>query len=77
LKDGPERHLLEAMSYVRDGGQYISPLLKGARLFTKANANSPEDLATERRREAEVSYFLMGMRVKDIANWLRFWRRRR
>ena len=33
LKDGPARHLLEAITYVRDGGQYVSPLLKGAGLL--------------------------------------------
>jgi two-component system nitrate/nitrite response regulator NarL len=79
LKDGPARHLLEAISYVRDGGQYISPLLKGARLFTKANANAPGDpLATESPPETKVfSYLVMGKRAKDIAERLRFWRRRR
>src|ERR1017187_9702371 len=30
LKDGPARHLLDAMSFVRDGGVYVSPLLRGA-----------------------------------------------
>ena len=43
LKDGPARHLLEAISYVRDGGQYVSPLLKGAGLFTKADAAAADD----------------------------------
>ena len=28
LKDGPARHLLDAISYVQDGGVYISPLLR-------------------------------------------------
>ncbi|HYA17717.1 MAG TPA: response regulator transcription factor, partial [Bryobacteraceae bacterium] len=28
LKNGPSRHLLDAISYVRDGGQYFSPQLR-------------------------------------------------
>src|SRR5215813_8964799 len=35
LKDGPARHLLDAVTFVRDGGVYVSPLLRGAGLFTK------------------------------------------
>lgn len=66
LKDGPARHLLEAIGYIRDGGQYVSPLLKGAGLFTKPDASSPEDPL--KAREAEIfSYLLKGMRAKDIA----------
>ena len=30
LKDGPAKHLIEALRYVREGGQYVSPLLTGA-----------------------------------------------
>jgi DNA-binding NarL/FixJ family response regulator len=73
LKDGPARHLLEAISYVRDGGQYVSPLLKGAGLFTKAEAAAPDDpLAALSPREMEVfSYLVKGMRAKDIAELLR------
>jgi DNA-binding NarL/FixJ family response regulator len=73
LKDGPARHLLEAISYVRDGGQYVSPLLKGAGLFTKPEATAPDDpLATLSPREMEVfSYLVKGMRAKDIADLLR------
>ena len=73
LKDGPARHLLEAISYVRDGGQYVSPLLKGAGLFTKPEASAPDDpLATLSPREMEVfSYLVKGMRAKDIADLLR------
>ena len=72
LKDGPARHLLEAISYVRDGGQYVSPLLKGAGLFTKPEATAPDDpLATLSPREMEVfSYLVKGMRAKDIAELL-------
>jgi len=73
LKDGPARHLLEAISYVRDGGQYISPLLKGAGLFTKAEATAADDpLAALSPREMEVfQYLVKGMRAKDIAELLR------
>ena len=73
LKDGPGRHLLAAISYVRDGGQYVSPLLKGAGLFTKPETTAPEDpLAMLSPREMEVfSYLVKGMRAKDIAELLR------
>ena len=73
LKDGPARHLLEAISYVRDGGQYVSPLLKGAGLFTKPEATASDDpLASLSPREMEVfSYLVKGMRAKDIAELLR------
>jgi len=72
LKDGPTRHLLEAITYVRDGGQYVSPLLRGAGLFTKPDATAPDDpLATLSPREMEVfSYLVKGMRAKDIAELL-------
>ena len=31
LKNGPARHLIDAISYVRDGGQYFSPQLQPRR----------------------------------------------
>ena len=73
LKDGPTRHLLEAITYVRDGGQYVSPLLRGAGLFTKPEAAVSDDpLASLSPREMEVfSYLVKGMRAKDIAELLR------
>jgi DNA-binding NarL/FixJ family response regulator len=72
LKDGPARHLLEAISYIRDGGQYVSPLLKGAGLFTNPEATASDDpLASLSPREMEVfSYLVKGMRAKDIAELL-------
>jgi DNA-binding NarL/FixJ family response regulator len=72
LKDGPVRHLLEAIGYVRDGGQYLSPLLTGAGLFTKAQAHAPDNpLAALSHREREVfSYLVRGVRAKDIAELL-------
>ena len=72
LKDGPARHLLDAISYIRDGGTYVSPLLRGARLFTdsqKAEKDNP--LGSLSRREYEVfSYLVNGLRAKDIAELL-------
>lgn len=72
LKDGPSRHLLDAISFVRDGGVYVSPLLRGAGLFTKSERSRPEDpLATLSPREMEVfSYLVNGLRAKDIADLL-------
>ena len=72
LKDGPSRHLIDAMSFVRDGGVYVSPLLRGAGLFTRPDKtpaeNSVESLSA---REMEVfSYLVNGLRPKDIAELL-------
>jgi DNA-binding NarL/FixJ family response regulator len=72
LKDGPSRHLLDAVSFVRDGGVYISPLLRGAGLFAKGdNSRSGDPMATLSPREMEVfSYLVNGLRAKDIADLL-------
>jgi DNA-binding NarL/FixJ family response regulator len=72
LKDGPSRHLVDAVNYIRDGGVYVSPLLRGAALFTKADAPRAEDpLAALSPREMEVfSYLVNGLRAKDIADLL-------
>jgi DNA-binding NarL/FixJ family response regulator len=72
LKDGPSRHLLDAISFVRDGGVYVSPMLRGAGLFAKADKNRSEDpLAALSPREMEVfSYLVNGLRAKDIADLL-------
>jgi DNA-binding NarL/FixJ family response regulator len=72
LKDGPARHLLDAVNFVRDGGVYVSPLLRGAGLFTKSERSAPEDpLAALSPREVEVfSYLVNGLRAKDIADLL-------
>lgn len=72
LKDGPSRHLLDAISFVRDGGVYVSPLLRGAGLFTKGEKSAAEDpLACLSPREMEVfSYLVNGLRAKDIADLL-------
>jgi len=72
LKDGPGRHLLDAISFVRDGGVYVSPMLRGAGLFAKAGKSHPQDpLAGLSPREMEVfSYLVNGLRAKDIADLL-------
>jgi DNA-binding NarL/FixJ family response regulator len=72
LKDGPSRHLLDAISFVKDGGVYVSPLLRGAGLFTKGERGVPDDpLAVLSPREMEVfSYLVNGLRAKDIAELL-------
>jgi DNA-binding NarL/FixJ family response regulator len=72
LKDGPSRHLLDAIGFVRDGGVYVSPLLRGAGIFARAESNPAEDpLASLSPRETEVfSYLVNGLRAKDIADLL-------
>ena len=72
LKDGPSRHLSEAIAFVRDGGVWISPLLRGAGLFTRGERSHAEDpLALLSPREMEVyKYLVDGLRAKDIADLL-------
>src|SRR2546425_2491311 len=67
LKDGPARHLLDAISYIQDGGVYISPLLRREYLLEAPRKASAEDpLASLSRREYEVFSFLVDrMRPKD------------
>jgi DNA-binding NarL/FixJ family response regulator len=72
LKDGPARHLLDALSFVRDGGVYVSPLLRGAGMFTQSERNQANDpMSGLSPREMEVfSYLVNGLRAKDIAELL-------
>jgi DNA-binding NarL/FixJ family response regulator len=71
LKDGPFRHVLDALSFIRDGGVYVSPLLRGAGLFTKPERAAEDPLSTLSPREMEVfSYLVSGLRAKDIADRL-------
>lgn len=71
LKDGPPRHLLDAISFIRDGGVYISPLLRGVGLFTQGEPHEPDPVASLSPREMEVFTLLVnGRRPKDIADLL-------
>lgn len=73
LKDGPGRHLLDAVNFVRDGGVYVSPLLRGAGLYARSERKAPPEnpLSSLSPREAEVfSYLVNGLRPKDIAELL-------
>jgi len=72
LKDGPSRHLVYAINFVRDGGVYVSPLMRGAGLFAKGSEGRETDpLGSLSPREMEVfSYLVNGLRAKDIAELL-------
>jgi len=72
LKDGPSRHLLDAVNFVRDGGVYVTPLLRGAGMFAKTQRQVETDpLAALSPRELEVfQYLVNGLRAKDIAEML-------
>ena len=72
LKDGPARHLLDAISYIQDGGVYVSPLLRRDRLLgSPRKLRSDDPIASLSRREYEVFSFLVdGLRPKDIAKLL-------
>ncbi|HKD08546.1 MAG TPA: response regulator transcription factor [Bryobacteraceae bacterium] len=69
LKDGPSRHLFEAIRYVADGGQYLTPLLRREQVERPREKRDP--LALLSKREYEVFSFLVdGMRPRDIAKVL-------
>jgi len=69
LKDGPARHLFDAINYILDGGQYLTPLIRREVIDNKKEAKDPLTLLS--RREYEVFSFLVdGMRPKDIAKIL-------
>jgi two-component system invasion response regulator UvrY len=85
LKDGPARHLFDAIRFVLDGGQYLTPLLQRGLLDPSASQPhgsgtnggassgdpSGDPLALLSKREYEVFSFLVeGKRPKDIARIL-------
>jgi DNA-binding NarL/FixJ family response regulator len=63
---------VDAINFVRDGGVYVSPLLRGASLFAKgAESRETDPLRSLSPREMEVfSYLVNGLRAKDIADLL-------
>ncbi len=72
LKDGPARHLIEAIRIVMDGGIYISPLLQPQALLAAARRPAQADpLDALSSREYQVFGFLVeGLRAKEIASRL-------
>ncbi len=70
LKDGPARHLMEAIAYIQDGGQYLTPLLR-REASDSHKKDKGDPFGSLSRREYEVFSFLVdGMRPKDIASLL-------
>ncbi len=72
LKDGPFRHLMDAINCIREGGVYISPLLGGAGFFIQGESRREADpLSALSSREKEVFFSLVnGRKAKDIADLL-------
>jgi DNA-binding NarL/FixJ family response regulator len=72
LKDSPSQDLIEAIQCVRDGGLYVSPLLRRADILTGGEQAPTDDpLAALSPREVEVfSHLVNGLRAKDIAELL-------
>ena len=69
LKDGPARHLFDAINYVQDGGQYLTPLLRRETIENTTDNKDP--ISALSKREYEVfSYLVDGIRPKDIAKRL-------
>ena len=72
LKDGPSRHLLDAVHYILDGGVYLTPLLRGAALFASpasSPARHPLDGLSPREHEV-FTQLVRGVRPRDIARLL-------
>lgn len=68
LKEGPSRHLADAISQVMDGGIYISPLLRTDRVVVGAGRKAWGHLSSLSPREHQVVALLAeGMRPKEIA----------
>ncbi len=69
LKDGPARHLVEAIHIIMDGGLYISPLLQPEAFLAGARRPMVADpLESLSAREYQVFGFLVeGLRAKEIA----------
>jgi len=69
LKDGPGRHLVEAIHIIMDGGIYISPLLQPQAILAATRRPAQADpLDGLSSREYQVFGFLVeGMRAKEIA----------
>ncbi len=69
LKDGPTRHLVEAIHIIMDGGIYISPLLHREMFLSGARpAPQTDPLDSLSSREYQVFGFLVeGLRGKEIA----------
>jgi DNA-binding NarL/FixJ family response regulator/TolA-binding protein len=64
LKNGPARHLIDAIGYVRDGGQYFSPQLRRdgrdrhlleepPRQYAAPGATDDDEMESERTKERE------------------------
>ena len=69
VKDGPGRHLVEAIHMIMDGGMYISPLLEPLAMLAGARRPLVADpIDTLSAREYQVFSFLVdGVRAKEIA----------
>ncbi len=72
LKDGPPRHITDAINYIRDGGVYVSPLLRVAGMLSSSREDREDDpISHLSRRERDVFFHLVnGLRAKEIANLL-------
>lgn len=70
LKDGPSRDIFDAIDCIRDGGQYLSPLLRGESI-DEMERKIEGRLASLSNRETEVFSLLVdGVRPRDIAKSL-------
>ena len=72
LKDGPSRHIFDAINYVRDGGQYLTPLLRRESIEQGDKGGKKEEKADplallSKREFAVFSLLVDGVRPKDIA----------
>lgn len=70
LKEGPARHLLDAIGYVNDGGQYLTPLIRRDQIGGNGPAVGLLDGLSKREKEV-FSALVEGIRPKDIAKALK------
>jgi len=72
LKDGPVRHLVDAIHMIMEGGIYLSPLLEPHPILAAASRQPAVDpLDKLSSREYQVFTFLVdGLRAKEIAGRL-------
>src|ERR1039457_2888144 len=66
LKDGPSRHLLDAINFVRDGGVYVSPMLRGAKDIADLLEISPKTVDTYR------ASLMRKLNVHDLVGLVKF-----
>ncbi|MDQ6663868.1 MAG: response regulator transcription factor [Acidobacteriota bacterium] len=67
LREDPTRHLIDAISYIQDGGKYLTPLISGTTLGNQPGGGGNPLVSLSRREYETFALLVDGMRPKDIA----------